>query len=68
MTPEEKRAYHREYNQRPEVKAKQRERMRLYYHRPEVKAKQREYLRHCRDQAHKTKTLLQLLALTQVVK
>lgn len=35
----------REYYQRPDVKAKQREYNRDYFQRPDVKAKQREYMK-----------------------
>ena len=38
-----KKAKQREYSQKPEVKAKQREYHQKYYQKPEVKAKQREY-------------------------
>lgn len=40
-----KKARKREYNQRPEAKAKRREYMKEYFQRPEVKAKRREYER-----------------------
>ena len=38
-----KRCYHREYQRRPEVKAKMKETKRKYLAKPEVKARQREY-------------------------